>query len=48
MPQTPAPNAGWIVTFRLAERPMDPAFDFDGMQSIQKAEILDMFKERAR
>ena len=37
---------GWIVTFHLVERPVIRTFDFDGMKSIQKSEILDRFKER--
>ena len=37
---------GWIITFRLVERPVVRTFDFDGLKSIQKSEILDRFKER--
>jgi outer membrane protein insertion porin family len=37
---------GWIVTFVLVERPVVRTFDFDGLKSIQKSEILDRFKER--
>ena len=39
-------QTGWIVTFHLVERPVIRTFDFDGMKSIQKSEILDRFKER--
>lgn len=39
-------TTGWIVTFHLVERPVIRTFDFDGMKSIQKSEILDRFKER--
>ncbi len=39
-------QTGWIVTFHLVERPVVRTFDFDGMKSIQKSEILDRFKER--
>ena len=41
----PGPN-GWIITFHLVERPVIRTFDFDGLKSIQKSEILDRFKER--
>jgi outer membrane protein insertion porin family len=39
-------QTGWIVTFVLVERPVIRTFDFDGLKSIQKSEILDRFKER--
>jgi outer membrane protein insertion porin family len=39
-------DKGWIVTFKLVERPVVRTFDFDGLKSIQKSEILDRFKER--
>jgi outer membrane protein insertion porin family len=39
-------QSGWIVTFILVERPVIRTFDFDGLKSIQKSEILDRFKER--
>ena len=39
-------QTGWIVTFILVERPVVRTFDFDGLKSIQKSEILDRFKER--
>lgn len=39
-------QTGWIITFHLVERPVIRTFDFDGMKSIQKSEILDRFKER--
>ena len=39
-------QTGWIVTFKLVERPVVRTFDFDGLKSIQKSEILDRFKER--
>ena len=39
-------QTGWIVTFVLVERPVVRTFDFDGLKSIQKSEILDRFKER--
>ena len=39
-------QTGWIVTFELVERPVIRTFDFDGLKSIQKSEILDRFKER--
>ena len=41
-----AGQMGWIVTFNLVERPVIRTFDFDGLKSIQKSEILDRFKER--
>ena len=39
-------DRGWIITFDLVERPVVRTFDFDGLKSIQKSEILDRFKER--
>jgi outer membrane protein insertion porin family len=39
-------QTGWVVTFVLVERPVVRTFDFDGLKSIQKSEILDRFKER--
>ncbi len=39
-------QTGWIITFHLVERPVIRTFDFEGMKSIQKSEILDRFKER--
>jgi len=39
-------QTGWIVTFNVVERPVIRTFDFDGLKSIQKSEILDRFKER--
>jgi outer membrane protein insertion porin family len=39
-------QTGWVITFVLVERPVVRTFDFDGLKSIQKSEILDRFKER--
>src|ERR1035438_1643370 len=44
--QYEAGQTGWVVTFVLVERPVIRTFDFDGLKSIQKSEILDRFKER--
>jgi outer membrane protein insertion porin family len=37
---------GWIIRFVLVERPVIRTFDFDGLKSIQKSEVLDRFKEK--
>ena len=37
---------GWIIRFVMVERPVIRTFDFDGLKSIQKSEVLDRFKEK--
>jgi len=41
-----AGDKGWIIRFVVVERPVIRTFDFDGLKSVQKSEVLDRFKER--
>ncbi|MBZ5632447.1 MAG: outer membrane protein assembly factor BamA [Acidobacteriia bacterium] len=41
-----AGQTGWIVTFKVTERPVVRTIKYDGLKSITQSEVLDRFKER--
>src|SRR5437016_2335396 len=44
--QKEAGETGWIITFRLVERPVIRTIKYDGLKSVTQSEILDRLKER--
>src|SRR5689334_15589922 len=41
-----AGQTGWIITFKVQERPVVRTIKYDGLKSITTSEVLDRFKER--
>jgi outer membrane protein insertion porin family len=39
-------QTGWIITFKVQERPVVRTIKYDGLKSITTSEVLDRFKER--
>jgi outer membrane protein insertion porin family len=39
-------QTGWIVTFKVTERPVVRTIKYDGLKSITTSEVLDRFKDR--
>ncbi len=39
-------ESGWIITFKVVERPVVRTINYDGLKSITLSEVADRFKER--